>query len=141
VITNAEDLKDTDFACWTSVKDRNVTMLQKPKYYLNKTLEFIFAIDETEHFNMTDLQNLHFGNSKKGDVTLCDVHGSKYYIKGQDYDLSKSSVVLNLMSTREHVAPLYLNLSIKTNGLIHMKWTYQNKTSPFQVPDDIVNLT
>jgi len=55
VITNAEDLKDTDFACWTSVKDRNVTMLPPPTYSTNKTLEFVFAANESEHFNMTDL--------------------------------------------------------------------------------------
>jgi len=86
---------------------------------------------------------LHFGNSKKGDLTLCDVHGSKYFIKDEHYDLNASSVSLKLVSSREHVPPLSLNLSVKTNGMIRMTWSYQdpNRTRPFEVPNDIVDLS
>ena len=74
---------------------------------------------------------------------MCDVHGSKYFIKDDHYDLTASSVSLKLVSSREHVPPLSLNLSVKTNGMIRMTWSYQdpNRTRPFEVPNDIVDLS
>jgi len=74
VLTNAGALKETDFACWTDMVGRAVTMLPTPIYYANMTLEIIPKEGET--FDPFFMQSIHFGTSKNGDLNLCSVDGS-----------------------------------------------------------------
>ena len=72
IITNAEHLKDTDYACITSQAGRDVSALPKPVYYSNKTLEITAGLGS--HFDPVSMQAIHFGTYKNGDLNLCSNH-------------------------------------------------------------------
>lgn len=91
------------------------------------------------------MQAIHFGTSKNGDLNLCSVDGSQYSLSDPKADLSKASASLTLSSAAGAtvVPDLQLNVSVKENGMIQLKWSYadgssKNMRKPFEVPDDIV---
>lgn len=140
VITDAEDLMATDFACWTSMVDRAVTVLTPTYDADRKSLNISMGNGGVDFFNLKDV---HFGTTGM-DLNLCD--GSQYYRTkdGLLPDLTANNVSVVLESMTPHASrDLTLNLTMLSNGAINLHWTYQNFTdvkTPFEVPQDIIML-
>lgn len=118
VITNAGALNETDFACWTSLSDRAVTMLPTPTYNKDKMYLEITGKDGAALDPFT-LQAIHFGSSKNGDINLCSVNGQGYMFKNpESFNLSRPTANITLTSTVAGNPDLHMNISIKENGML-----------------------
>jgi len=143
IIVDAEDLADTDFACWTSLYNREVFMMEAPQYDAEQqTLTLV----PKETIKVEHLHNIHYGSSAKGDVDLCLTSPNTRYkvLAPENVTLNSHNVSLTLV-TDSLYPNLTLNISMKKNEMIHIKWGYQNNTNgnhtykiPFEVPQDIV---
>jgi hypothetical protein len=87
---------------------------------------------------------IHFGTYKNGDLNLCSNH--QYLINDAPrVDLNGASANMTLISKDGYdILPrLDLNISIKANGMMNIKWDYAKKNTsfkrPFEVPQDLVN--
>jgi len=88
--------------------------------------------------SIKDLHNIHFGNSKKGDVDLCMTSSkNRYHILNKDkVDLSGPTATMTLF-TQSLYPNLTLTLSMKKNDMIHVKWNYEDPSkhrAVFEVP-------
>ena len=68
IIYKAQDLSGIDFACWTNMVNGKVTMMDRPIYVGNQETLILHSYGGIK---IRDLHNIHYGNSKKGDVNLC----------------------------------------------------------------------
>lgn len=140
VILNAEDIKDTDFACGTFFANHTVFDLSPPQYDPKlKTLNISLA---NAHF--FDIRDIHFGVSGK-DINICNPV-SQYYRTKEDKlpDLTGNTVSVELKSLQPHaLRDLTLTMSVLASGALNIHWTYQNMTGvakqPFEVPTSIVD--
>ena len=92
VILDAEDIKDTDFACYTKFLDHSVQGLDKPVFDPKlKTLNISLA-----NANFFDIRDVHFGVSGK-DINICNPASQFFRTKdGKLPDLTKNTVTVDL---------------------------------------------
>ena len=74
IITNAEDLNATDFACWISETDGVPTMLPFEYNATQKTL----TISSETPLDLVSLRDIHFGQ-KFVDFNICEGDMDHYY--------------------------------------------------------------
>lgn len=90
VIVNAEDLKDTDFACARNSDSGYSENLAFTYDSGNKSLTIHRSDDSS--MNITGIRSIHFGQNGK-DLNLCDPPTQFYKVKdGKAPDLSKNTV-------------------------------------------------
>lgn len=144
IITDAEDLADTDFACYTKTDGGLVDL----SIIYDKDNKALNISTKTDPINFFDMQAIFYGTKGK-DMNLCHYQGDNYgyRVRGDLPDLTKASASMildpvDLPSLRS----LTMDLSILKSGVINMKWTYQNLTdpeiiqAPFEVPTEIIDV-
>ena len=142
IIVDAKNLADTDFACWTSIHNREVFMMT-PQYDEEQQS---LTLEPKEAIKVEHLHNIHYGSSVKGDVDLCySSHNTRYFVNVTGVSLNSHNVSLNLV-TNSSYPNLTLTISVKQGEVINIHWKYPNYTDgkyklPFEVPQDIVNTT
>ena len=151
VITNAESLAKTDFACWASETDNAITMLNTTHDATKKTLT-ITSMDGTPLQPMS-IKNIYFGDSTKDLVGLCRIAANAaenagmtaYYTPKTAPVLTNYTEVVPLTNTLSQYPDLDLTLSVvkgaAAQSLLRVGWKYAD-ASPyrpaFEVPTDIV---
>lgn len=142
IITNAEDLAATDFACMTAMSDNNVTKLDFSYDQDSKTL----IIEGTDGLplDLFAMRDIYYGDSSKN-INMCDTakKSQYYYIKeGKMPDLSGAVTEANLMN-EGHLKNLKLVLTLLETGVINVHWNFASTEgllkTPFEVPIDIVD--
>jgi len=114
--------------------------MEAPQYDAEqKTLTMV----PKETIKVEHLHNIHYGSSAKGDVDLCFSSPNTRYKVFAPENLTLNSHNVSLTLVTDSLYPnLTLNISMKKNEMIHIKWGYQNtsngKIIPFEVPQDIV---
>lgn len=125
VITNADDLQDVDFACWTNKDTLASTDLKYTPDAGSHTLT-ISNPDGTP-IDMTVFRDIIFGNSKR-DINLCDVSKNYYALKdgATTIDLSASTATATLSSLSGSTAlpDLTLTLTYLKTGIVNFHWTF-----------------
>ena len=142
IITNANDLKDTDFACYTDFLTHEVTVMQAQ--YDNSSQTLNISASDGKPVNMFSLRDIHFGQSSK-DINLCNPEINFYRtVDGKLPDLSKAQSVFQLKSAIAGMLPnLNMTLSILKNGQLNIHWNYddsQTMEQPFEVPESVINV-
>jgi hypothetical protein len=98
VITNAEDLKNTDFACVANGADYSKTDLKFSYSEEDLTLTLQIENGMIDPFTMRDI---YFGRTDK-DINLCAPVSDKSYYHTKDFqqiDLTKNSVEIELVNS------------------------------------------
>jgi len=86
IIANADDLKDSDFACYTSNVDHSVTQLTVTPSTSEDVPNFL-TISAESGIDMTILKDIHYGNSAT-DLNICDVKSQYYKVSGDAVDIT-----------------------------------------------------
>lgn len=76
IITNAEDLKDTDFACMTT---ESYSVVQLSHEYKEATKSLVLTDTGSIPLGLFDLKDVHFGK-KDSDVNLCNIDSHFYKV-------------------------------------------------------------
>jgi hypothetical protein len=79
IITNAEDLKYTGFACWISETDGVPTQLDIDYNATQKTLK----LGLPAAISFLEMRDIHFGQ-KNVDFNICEEEDAHYYRIGDD---------------------------------------------------------
>lgn len=145
VILDAEDLNETNFACYYNQASSTtpLTTLKATYSTENKTLTIAPEAANTT-MRMIDVMWLNFGHNGS-DLNLCSQNPSGYTWENIP-DITNSTAKGVLYSTLKNDT-LYPNLTVEMSvlntGAVNVRWTYQNMSSgyskPFEVPEDIVN--
>lgn len=139
IILNAEDLKDTNFACAMLTSASQMTTLKATYDGPTKTLT-ISPI--TGAIAMSQLASIFYGNDA-ADPNVCNTQSQFYkFSSGSVPDLSSGSASAEIESLVGNHQPLKLEMSIREGGLINIKWNFLDKnlaSKQFQVPDNIAN--
>jgi len=122
VITNAKDLQDTDFACFTAQKDHVTTNLSFKYDDQDKTLSIFSPRGNINSFTFRDI---HFGNSKRN-INICNPQSQFYHIKsGKVPSLDRNSATMILESAAPGaLRDLKLELTLLRTGVVNMHWTF-----------------
>lgn len=142
VITNAADLKTTDFACWTNKDTLVATDL---KFTPGDDSTLTLESTDGSAIDMTVFRDIHFGDSSK-DINLCAPSSQFYKIKdGDTIDLTKSTATTTLtsLSGNPNLPDLTLTLTLLNNtDIVNVHWTFATPSDgempPFEVPVEIV---
>jgi hypothetical protein len=142
VITNAEDLNATNFACMMPMASR--TPIQLTHTYDNETMTLNLT-NANGSINLNDMRDIHFGNTEE-DLNLCDPESHFYRFDDKlpfsTLDTNKATIVMTSL-TPNVMRDLKLTLSVLESGVINVHYTYDNKTGiskePFEVPTSIVD--
>ena len=144
MIVNAEDLKDTDFACARNSDSGYSENLAFTYDSGNKSLTIHRSDDSS--MNITGIRSIHFGQNGK-DLNLCDPPTQFYKVKdGKTPDLSKNTVSIELESlTPNSVRDITLTMSVLQTKVVNVHYTFSNITgldhAPFEVPTEVINNT
>lgn len=118
-----------------------------PKYTDDKKL-LRLSPDSDKPLKFSDVANVYFGSSAKGDINLCDPLSYQYGIKGGVLpDLTKSSATVILENIAGTSPDLKLTIGFIDTNIINVKWTYdgdktpEGKRTPVEVPNDLVDTT
>lgn len=140
IITNAADLKDTDFACYTSQVDHSVTKLTTTYSDTEKAETLTIATTDGSPIDLGVMKDIHYGTSAT-DLNLCDISSQYYKVSGDALDLTgvSTKTTLTSLTTKDLLPDLELTLTLLETGVVNVHWTYaDSKSAPFEVPTDII---
>lgn len=141
IITNAADLKDTDFACFTSQVDHSVTMLAATADTTAGAETLTIKTTDGSPIDLGVMKDIHFGTSAT-DLNLCDISSQFYKVSGDALDLTAATATTTLTSltTKDVLPDLAITLTLLETGVVNVHWTYADTTvsAPFEVPVSIV---
>jgi alpha-glucosidase (family GH31 glycosyl hydrolase) len=141
IITNAADLKDTDFACYTSQVDHSVTMLTATADSTEGAETLTIKTTDGSPIDLGTLKDIHFGTSAL-DLNLCDISSQYYKVSGDPLDLTgvTTKATLTSLTTKALLPDLELTLTLLETGVVNVHWTYADTSAsaPFEVPTDII---
>jgi len=95
VITTAEDLEGTDFACMTADADWARTPLKFDYDSDLKTLSI--STPSGDAIKLEELRDIHYGNSLT-EVNMCNLTAQYHTINGAEIDLSGKQVNFTMIS-------------------------------------------
>jgi len=137
VLTNAEDLKDTNFACATSPTDGSATALTPVYDDAAKTLTMKTA--DGSPVSPAAIKDIYFGGDN--DLNLCG--GQFYKLKDALPNLSGVSAEMVLTSDSAALKDLKVELALLKTGVINVHWNFASteglEKTPFEVPLSIVD--
>jgi len=145
VITDAQDLNETNFACYTDMKGNVANNLTAIYDDYSKTMNITMRDVLNNEVNFFDLNNIYFGNSET-DINLCKPANNFYKIKrGVVPFLGTPNVTLELESmTPNALRDLELKLSVLQNGMLNIHYTFKNFSDgvkvPFEMPQEIIDV-
>ena len=142
VITNADDLASTDFACMMPMASRTPVQLT-PTY--DKDMHTLTLTNPSGQIDVKAMRDIHFGTTAQ-DLNLCAPESHFYRfndtIPYSSLDTNKFSVLMT-SQTPNVMRDLNVTLSILESGVINVHYTYMNDTGvskkPFEVPTSIVD--
>jgi len=142
VITNAEDLKTTDFACMMPMASRTPTTLT-PTY--DPATMTLTIKNPSGSIDLKDMRDIHFGFTGE-DLNLCNPETHFYRwnetLPYSTLDTNKAEILMT-SQTPGVMRDLKVTLSVLESGVINIHYTYDNKTGlskePFEVPTIIVD--
>ena len=142
IITNAEDLKETDFACWISENDGVPTQLNYTYNDTSKTLTL--RSNDSTPLNLLELRDIHYGH-KDVDFDICEGDKAHYYrlalVKEPDltgnyvnlwlYNFDETltnnrldiNLTLQILNTSKEQDP-HGTILAKQTSILNMYWTH-----------------
>lgn len=148
VITNAEDLNNTNFACMTTEADWSHSALKLAYDSDKKTLTI--SSESGEPIMLDEMKDIYFGDNRT-DIDMCNLEQQYHTINGADIDLSGPNASFIMVSEQLGLPDLRVNMTLfKANAtsdpIINVQWSYAetNETNatvprrPFEVPKEII---
>lgn len=141
-IVNAEDLKDTDFAC---VLTHRLEIIKMNIAYDNVKKALNISLPDQQHTYFHQVRQISFGNSKS-DLNLCDSENTYHYsIKdGKLPDLTSSNATFLLTHNAKVLPDLNVTLKVLSSNILNVKWTFatvpEGWRTPFEIPEEIIHV-
>jgi hypothetical protein len=126
VITNAADLKFTNFACALDEFLNPINM----SYYYNpstQTLNIMHPFYPSSTLDFSSFKMIQFGNSLAPfkDINLCDPFTYQYKIKGGVVpDLNGTTASFVIQNLASGLEDLQVTLRLTQSNIINVQWTY-----------------
>lgn len=136
-IVNAADILDTNFACaWDS---NLVSTPLKINVVAARSLVEIYPASPVQ---FSSIKTIYFGNNAT-DLNLCDPNSFNYNLKlGEELNLNTNQTSFIIQSKSATLPQLRVNLTMTSDSIVHIKWSYENKPqiykTPFEVPQNII---
>jgi hypothetical protein len=142
IIVNAADLSETNFACYFTPDSLEPQPLT-PTYLADKQA---LSITSPTPLKFSQILNVYYGSSNKGDVNLCNVHSFDYNIEGGVPAIAGlKTVTLNLTHMAKTLANVQMTIGFFDQGIINIRYTWDNQTQdkrvPLGVPQSIIDTT
>ena len=139
IILNAEDLKDTNFACAMLSSASQMTTLT-PKY--DDATKTLTISPLSGSIAMGQLASIFYGNDA-ADPNICNSQSQFYkFSSGSIPDLSSNGITTDIESLVGNHQPLQLHLSVREGGIVNINWNFQDDNlagKQFRIPDAIAN--
>lgn len=141
VIVDAEDLSDTDFACYFTPKLEIVQM----QLYYDKVKKALHIIPK-DKIKFSDFKQINYGSSEKKDLNLCDEKSYTYHIKdGQLPDLTKGKASIVVSHDGGVLPELNVTFRMVNINVVNIRWTFMPPVPkgwdmPYQVPKDLIDI-
>ncbi len=121
-MVNAEDLKNTDFACYLNpnFEATNMTFL----YDDTKKALFLYSNDPAFNITFDDFKSIHFGDSRV-DTNLCGDTTYTYRIKdGSIPDLTGTKASFVLQHRARVLPDITVVLQMAQTNIVNVQWTF-----------------
>jgi hypothetical protein len=150
VLVNAADLSEVNFACYYPVGTLEAQMMHP--YF--DTVKNALYLKGDGPLKFSQIQNVYYGSSNKGDVNLCQ-NKTSGSVRTFDYNII-DGVIPNLVGAQSvsmnlsHMGNMKLdnitvNISFFDTGVINVRYSWMNsingKRQVLKVPDTVVNTT
>ena len=141
MIVDAEDLQDTDFACYFTPK---LDIVQMDLYY-DKVKKALHIIPK-DKMKFSDFKQINYGSSAKKDLNLCKEETYQYHIKdGNLPDLTKGKASFVVAHNGGVLPDLNMTLRMVAINTVNIRWNFmppvpQGWEMPYQIPKDLINI-
>ena len=140
---NAADLADVNFACYFPPNSL-VPQALLPEYLKDQSALTIKSAGAALKFS--DILNIYYGSSNKGDLNVCNPHSFDYNIVGGlPVYAGLQSVTMNLTHMAGTLDNINLTIGFFDQGIVNIKWTWMNQTTdkriPIEVPTSLIDTT
>lgn len=148
LIADADDLEHVNFAC---VFDHNMQSRDMRPRFIKEKRALRLSIEGPTPLKFSDIKNIYFGNSDKGDINFCDPLSYQYKIQGgrvPDLTGNSATFVLEHMADPKSLPNLQATIRFIDTDIINVKWTWQldaqgnvpaGKRVPVEVPNDLLD--
>jgi len=143
VITNAQDLNTTNFACMTTGDDW--THIAVKHTYDNESMTLTISSESGDPIMLNELRDINFGDDRKG-INMCNLNDQYHTINGANIDLSGHYASFIMVSDQLLLPDLRVNLTLfkavaSSEPIINVQWSFAETNAtmrPFEVPKEIV---